>query len=238
VGALVEGEHDPMKALSTYRLKLDAPPTLDDPPGERRDYYLRQPNTEPAIRNYYAARLLPFLVAEYRKRVGMQWPGWRPVHLVTILSGGSWELVPMEVGILQPRQCWLLYTRDFDRAEKIAEQIARINDVIDHLTVGLRFTCEIHAIPFENQDDLVLQSSSRLRGIDEPDSDDDPWAIDLTLGNVLMSLTLAEQARPLDRLIYWKHRISERRPVPGSQVLCSKMGGGTWELNVAGPVLP
>jgi len=222
IGTLIEGEPSAWDALAEYRHRLDAPPSIHDPFERRVNYYLRQAERHPdadsnIADHYYQNHLLPELVQTYRQQIESRWPGQPFVHLITIVSNGAPELIPIAVGAFQPRHLWLIHTTDRpmrDRQEQVREWVHQQAE-----------DCAVHPLAFENEEEVRSDLPARLNKVDWQDG---PRVLDLTLGTKLMSLVLDAQARPCDRIVYWAHRQERRRVVPGSQRLLHRDEKRTW----------
>jgi hypothetical protein len=223
VRALRMGTCDPWKALEAYRLRLELPPSADDPFPDRRDFYLRQPNDDERTRQFYEASLLPDLIESASRQVRRRWDDWRPDHLVTVVSAGSLELVPLEVGALRPRHVWLVHTADF------REKLGPVRDRLRRLFAGMDQPVVVHDEPgFRDVAELLQGLPARLATCL---GDSGSRVLDVTLGTAAMTLRLAGLGRPAqDHVIYWHHTMRERRVIPGSQRLVKIPSQGEWEL--------
>jgi hypothetical protein len=233
IAALAEGEVDLEKALTEYRLRLDAPPARTDPFGPRRAWYTRQHDDEVTVQDYYQTHLLPDLIAHYRGALERSRPGWRPDHLVTTVSAGARELVPLQVGVLRPRVLWLVYTPGDDRfrarLDELKRRLAELGRGSDPDTA-----CAIRDVAIGGRDEPLLRPPKLLR----PDwREAGSWSFDLTLGNKPITLALSSLAREDDVLCYWSHELHARRAVPGTQALFLRGPETAWSP-AAGPLCP
>lgn len=223
---LESGETDPIDALRAYRLRLDCPPTDEDPFPERIAYYTRQDPQSDVARVYYRSHVLPELISRYRGVVETRWPRFAPDHLVAIVSKGSVELVPIAVGAIRPRRLCLILTPDDPHVHDTCSELRKS---IDWMRSSLGLSVEIDDLPIAGKLDPILDADALARKLPGPSG---RRVFDLTLGNKLMSLAFATPpiAHEDDLLIYWDHDFTDAGRVrPGSQRLYYRTLSTSWK---------
>ncbi len=211
------GTCDPMQALADYLYRLDAPPppptSVDDEPGFTRcaTYYLRQPLHAASTQEYYRTALLPCIVHRQSRHVGAAYPGWRPTHLVTIVSGSD-VLVELMARALRVSHVLLLHTPDQRQLERTETVRSRLEQA------GI--SCVTRRIHQEGMLVDVRRSLEQFDGVDASQI-----VFDLTPGTKLMTYALARAAPEGSWLVYLEHAFREGRPQPGTERLIRWLAG-------------
>jgi hypothetical protein len=208
----------PIRALERYLERLGLPPEPVAPFDRRRDYYLRADGGD--LRDtYYRSHLLPDLIRHYRTVVERHFPGAEACALVSVVSDGAPELIPIEAGAFRPTRIVLLHTSD----SRMLQMTRRVEEDLKACPETASIPREVE--PFRDEDEMIARLPSwfdaheRLRG---------KRLIDLTLGTKPMTLALLGLAREGDTVVYWRHRQDRRRVIPGSQLLSRVMWGEPW----------
>lgn len=221
VEALREGTPSAWEALADYRNRLDAPPGPTDSFDRRRRYYLRQPGEK--VEGFYRTHLLPDLIRFYRAQVEARWPDRRVSHLVTLISDGAPELVPIAVGAFRPHHVWLLHTSD-PRMTGIKDRVIALLDALRDASIPP--DVHLHPLDFTGEEQLRTTLPDRLQTLDPIPG---RRLLDVTLGTKLMSLVLDTLARPEhDLTLYWSHQRLGSRAHPGSQRLLYRDSISPW----------
>jgi hypothetical protein len=208
IQGLPAGLRSPRETLRDYLIVLDVPPDTNAPRQQRAAYYLRHPVEHPLIVSYYQDHLLGEIIARCQDQLAADWPGWRPTHLVTIVSGSP-DLVVLSARVLAVADCLLLHTKQYAASAAEAAEALRGFGVTPLLA------------RFDDNDRMAGDMHRQVSRFAPPGTEGN-LVFDLTPGTKLMTLTLERLARQHWRrgwLIYLRHQMDHRRQVPFTEKL-------------------
>jgi hypothetical protein len=205
VGFLDAVEPDLVSALRPYLARLGAPPTLHDS-FEARTEYFRILHTGTSS-DYYLDFLLPDILRDRRAQVASRYPGWRPVHFVTIISKSP-ELALLGPQVVGAQRCLLLHTPEPEQKTVMARVRGRLEDQ------GL----ECRPGEFATGPDMAGQLKAPVAAFLRDIASAEDVVFDLTPGNKLMTRVLEALAPAGSWLVYLQHDFRpDRRADPGSE---------------------
>lgn len=204
IGMLTVDEAQPMRALDKYLEEFNVPPerVKDDPENFHRRcrFHQRHPSGKRAGEFFVSHLLSDLADQQIRQPLQRLWPDWRPQLLVAVVSHGA-ELIPLLAEALQPEECLLLFTPEFEsRTEEIVPELSRRQ-------------VTPHPVRFTGLDDVADRMGPELAQRLETYGPE-RVLLDLTLGNKLMTLAVERAARTGHRLIYLQHEPGPQRQRP------------------------